>query len=75
MICEYDGKKITGEPYKVMMRKQGELASANSAMPEDESTDLPAVGYRYFHDVTCYELFIADEEEYEALDIPGSEIG
>lgn len=75
MICEYDGKEITGEPYKVMMHKRGMLASANATMPKDESSDLPDIGYRYFHDAICFELFIADEEEYEALDIPGSEIG
>jgi hypothetical protein len=50
--CEYDGRKITGEPYKVRMKIRGSLASATSAKPSDDSSDLPEVGYVYFHDAT-----------------------
>lgn len=75
MKCDYDGREIEGMPYKVRMSKPGNLASAMSTKPKDESADIPEIGYRYFHDTTCYELFVADQEEYEALDLPGSEIG
>lgn len=46
-----------------------------ASKPSPNSPDVPEIGWRYFHDVTCYELFAADELEYEALDLPGSEIG
>jgi len=75
MKCDYDGREIEGTPYKVMMHKPGELASAMSSMPGDESAEIPDIGYRYFHDVICYELFVADEVEYDAVNLPGSQIG
>ncbi|MBI2841889.1 MAG: hypothetical protein HYX78_00660 [Armatimonadetes bacterium] len=75
MICEYDGREIEGEPFKVVMHKPGWVSSAVAAQPEDQSAETPEIGYRYFHDATCYELFVADEAEYDALDLPGSQIG
>ncbi len=75
LYCEYDAREITTEPYKVRMKRRGQLASAMGSKPSDESADLPEIGYAYFHDVTCYELFVADEVEYDAVDLPGSEIG
>lgn len=74
MKCDYDGREIEGEPYIIRMHKPGELASAMSSAP-DETGEVPEIGYRYFHDDTCYELFVADEVEYDAVDLPGSQIG
>jgi hypothetical protein len=70
MRCEYDDREITGEPYKVRMHKQSQLAS--SIAPAG-SGDTPEIGYRYFHDETCYDLFIKDNDEYEAVDLPGQQ--
>ena len=75
MNCEYDGREIGEEPYKVRMHRAGQLASAQSSKPQDNSCSIPEIGYRYFHDSTCYELFAADEAEYDAVDLPGSQIG
>jgi hypothetical protein len=75
MNCDYDGREITGEPFRVRMKRPADLASAMAVKPENNSADMPEIGYRYFHDKTCYELFVADEAEYEALDLPGSQIG
>lgn len=75
MNCDYDGREITGKPFKVRMGKQAELASAIAQKPDNNSADIAEIGYRYFHDKTCYELFAEDELEYEALDLPGSQIG
>jgi len=74
MICDYDGKEIAAEPYKVRMWKPGRLASGQASKPGEESPDASEIGYRYFHDATCFELFAADEEEYRAVDLPGSQV-
>lgn len=75
MKCDYDGRDIEGEPYKVKMKKRGLPASSFAPKPSDSSAGIPEVDYAYFHDKTCYELFVADESEYEALDLPGNQIG
>jgi hypothetical protein len=75
MLCDYEAREIEGEPYKVLMHCHGELASANAVKPEDDSAEVPEICYHYFHDITCYELFVAEDNEYEATGLPGSEIG
>lgn len=70
MRCEYDGREIKGKPYKVRMHKQ--LPMASSVAPAGGG-EAPDIGYRYFHDETCYELFIEDNDEYEAVDLPGQQ--
>ncbi len=66
MKCEYDGREITGEPFKVIMR--GALVGVTSGVagPLDAAARTPDTGYSYFHDSICYELFAEDEAEYEA---------
>ena len=75
MKCDYDGREIEGEPLKVKMKKRGMIATAAASKPLDGSAQIPEIDDSYFHDKTCYELFVADESEYEALDLPGNQIG
>lgn len=72
MRCDYDGREIEGKPFVVRMHKQSPLVSSVAPATADGG---PQMGYRYFHDETCYNLFVQDEDEYDAVDLPGQEIG
>ncbi len=66
MKCEYDGREITGEPFRVAMRSSLAGVTSGAAGPLDAAARTPVTSYSYFHDSICYELFAADEAEYEA---------
>jgi hypothetical protein len=63
MKCVYEGREIEGEPYKVRMHQCMQVVDESS-----KAEEIPEPGYCYFHDATCYELFVADEIEYDTLE-------